>query len=127
MFDGRVELVDVTTESLATGSSLTDPDVWVCPEGAVETGWLSPRTSTRSPSDVLLVVEVSDETVAEDLSVKARLYSAAGYAVCWVLTPDTLHERADGRRIPLRGASPPWRRRGAAVRRCHGGGVSCDR
>lgn len=39
------EGVDVTTESLATGDSLPDPDVWVCPEAAVETEWLSPRTS----------------------------------------------------------------------------------
>lgn len=41
---------------------------------------------------MLLVVEVSDETVAEDLSIKARLYGAAGYAVYWVLTRDTLYE-----------------------------------
>lgn len=143
MFDGRVELVDgevwsspvgrwhgrttarcvaaltaegveVTTESLATGGSLPDPDVWVCPEAAVETGWLSPRISTWSPSDVLLVVEVSDETVAEDLSIKARLYGAAGYAVYWVLTPDTLYEHTqpavDGYR--------------SVVRHLRGGGVT---
>ena len=98
--------VDVTTESLATGGSLPDPDVWVCPEAATETGWLCPRISTWSPSDVLLVVEVSDETVAEDLGVKARLYGAAGCAVYWVLTRDTLYEHtcptSDGYRSVVR-------------------------
>lgn len=129
VFDGRVELVDgevwpvvigrwhgvataccarllhtvdvvVTTESLATGGSLPDPDVWIRPVHATETSWLSPRVSRWQPADVLLVVEVSDETVTADLSVKARLYGAAGYAVYWVVTRDGVHEHtgpaADG-------------------------------
>ena len=87
--DGAVE---VTQESLVTADSLPDPDVWVRPAGAVESRWLSPRISVWGPADVLLVVEVSDETVAEDLSVKARLYGAAGYALYWVITHDTLYE-----------------------------------
>lgn len=100
------EGVVVTTESLVTGDSLPDPDVWVCPAGAQELGWLSPRISRWAPSDALLVVEVSDEEVAEDLSIKARLYGAAGYAVYWVVTRDTVHEHTgpvdDGYRTVVR-------------------------
>lgn len=127
VFDGRGELVDgevwpvvigrwhgrttlrcaaalqwagvvVTQESLATGDSLPDPDVWVCAAGATEVDWLSPRVSRWDPSDVLLVVEVSDETVTADLSIKARLYGAAGYAVYWVVTREgvRVHTSPDG-------------------------------
>lgn len=44
------------------------------------------------PADVLLVVEVDDETVRADLTTKARLYGAAGFAVYWVVTREGVHE-----------------------------------
>lgn len=98
--------VIVTTESLATGDSLPDPDVWACPSDAREGDRLSARISLWNAADVLLVVEVSDETVAEDLGIKARLYGAAGYAVYWVVTRDTVFEHtgpgADGYRTVVR-------------------------
>lgn len=56
---------------------------------------VSPRLARWAPSDVLLVVEVSDETVHEDLTVKARLYAAAGYGRYWVVTRDAVHEHVD--------------------------------
>lgn len=84
----RADGVRVTTESLATAGSLPDPDVWVRPADAQERGWLSPRISRWDPSDVLLVVEISDETVAEDLGIKARLYADRTVAVADLLGED---------------------------------------
>lgn len=84
------EGVTATTQTLVTGDSLPDPDVWVRPREATEAGQLSRRMVTWSPEDVLLVVEVSDETVLFDLNVKARLYASGGYAVYWVLTREAL-------------------------------------
>ena len=73
---------------------------------AEERGWLSPRISRWDPADVLLVVEVSDETVVEDLDIKARLYGAAGYAAYWVLTREAVFEHTgpgpDGYRTVVR-------------------------
>ena len=37
------------------------------------------------PEDILLLVEVSDSTLAFDLGVKARLYARAGIADYWVI------------------------------------------
>lgn len=135
VFDGRVELVNgevwpvviggwhgvttascarqvhvsgvvVTHESLVAGDSLPDPDVWVRPAAATETDWLSQKVSRWDPADVLLVVEVSDATVQADLTTKATLYGAAGFAVYWVLTREGLHVHtgpdADGYRTVTR-------------------------
>jgi hypothetical protein len=41
---------------------------------------------------VLLVVEVSDETILADLEIKAKLYGGAGYPVYWVVTRDAIYE-----------------------------------
>ena len=46
------------------------------------------------PVDVLLVVEVSDETAIQDLNVKTRVYGATGYR--------TRVEYRIGERIPVR-------------------------
>ena len=120
VFDGRVELVDgevwrvthgdwhgrrlwvvgaalqdqgrVTSATLASGGSLPDPDLWVQRPGARPVGTVSPRLARWDPEDVLLVVEVSDESVQADLTIKAHLYGAAGYARYWVVTRDGLHE-----------------------------------
>src|ERR1043165_7564168 len=106
-FDNRVELVDVevwpvvigswhgdtvgqlmaslpragvrlTTSTLPTGASLPDPDCWVRRADAEAVGTLGSRLHVWDPADVLLVVEVSDETVIQDLEIKARLYGRAG-------------------------------------------------
>jgi hypothetical protein len=47
------------------------------------------------PADVLLVAEVSDETVLADLTVKARLYGSAGYAAYWVVTSEMIYEHTE--------------------------------
>jgi hypothetical protein len=86
------EGVEVTTETLPTGDSLPDPDCWVLRSGAEPMASIGSRLSVWAPSDVLLVVEVSDETVTADLGVKARLYGRAGYPVYWVLTHDAVYE-----------------------------------
>lgn len=82
----------VTTASLPTASSIPDPDCWVRPSGASPAAAVSRRLSAWHPEDVLLVVEVSDETVEADLTVKAELYGAAGYATYWVVTREGVHE-----------------------------------
>jgi Uma2 family endonuclease len=65
---------------------------------------------------VLLVVEVSDETMLYDLEIKARLYGKAGYSVYWVVTQQAIYEHTTptpsgyrtrveyrpGERIPVR-------------------------
>lgn len=151
VFDGRVELVEgevwplvvgdwhgpttmrcahllsadgfvVTQQTLPTGDSLPDPDLWVRAAEAVPVGALSPRVSRWAPSDVLLVVEVSDETVDADLGTKARLYGAAGYPAYWVVTRDAVHEHtapdARGYRTVTRygpGDRVPVRHRGTTL------------
>jgi hypothetical protein len=120
-FDNRVELVDgevwpvvigswhgdtvgqlmavlprsdarLTTSTLPTGSSLPDPDCWVRRADAEAVGSVGSRLQVWDPADVLLVIEVSDETVIQDLDIKARLYGRAGYPVYWVVTRDAVYE-----------------------------------
>lgn len=69
----------MTTATLPTGESLPDPDCWVRREDAKPVGLVGSRLSVWAPSDVLLVVEVSDETMLYDLEIKAKLYGQAGY------------------------------------------------
>lgn len=85
----------VTTSSLPTSGSVPDPDCWVRAAGAAPAAAVSPRLVAWRPEDVLLVVEVADETVEADLGVKARLYAAAGYQVYWVATRDGIVEHTD--------------------------------
>ena len=42
-------------------------------------------TGNPSPTEILLVVEISDTTIWFDLNTKARLYARAGIAEYWVL------------------------------------------
>jgi hypothetical protein len=97
--DGAV----ITTSTLPSGGSLPDPDCWVRRAGAEPAGQLSGRLSRWDPADVLLVVEVSDETVLADLTVKTRLYGAAGYPAYWVVTEQVVYEHtgptAEGYRL----------------------------
>jgi putative restriction endonuclease len=85
----------VTTETLPTSESLPDPDCWVRRAGATPVGKLGARLSVWSAKDVLLVVEVSDETMLADLEIKAKLYGRAGYPVYWVVTPEVIYEHTE--------------------------------
>ncbi|MBO0869559.1 MAG: Uma2 family endonuclease [Micromonosporaceae bacterium] len=87
--------VVVTTETLPSGDSLPDPDCWVRRRGAVPTGQAGDRIDTWAPVDVLLVVEVSKETVIRDLHVKSRLYGNAGWPVYWVVTQKLIYEHTE--------------------------------
>jgi Uma2 family endonuclease len=108
--------VRVTAATLPTGESLPDPDCWVHRAEAEPIGKVGSKLSILAPADVLLVVEVADETVIQDLNTKARLYGQAGYPVYWVVTREALYEHTEpmasgyrtrveyrrGDRIPLR-------------------------
>jgi Uma2 family endonuclease len=84
--------VRVTTSTLPTGGSLPDPDCWVRRSDAEPIGTVGSRLSVWDASDVLLVVEVADETAIQDLNVKAKLYGQAGYPVYWVITREAIYE-----------------------------------
>lgn len=90
--DGGAE---VTTESLVLATSVVDPDVWVRRTAAEPVRQASARLPVWDPADVLLVVEVGDEALQADLTVKARLYAAAGFAVYWVVSRDGVHVHTD--------------------------------
>jgi Uma2 family endonuclease len=60
-------------------SQATDP----MPDVAVVPG--SPRNYPQQPTTALLVVEVSDTSLAIDTGIKAELYAAAGIADYWVV------------------------------------------
>lgn len=62
---------------LPFSDSAPEPDVWVVP-GRLE-------DYSDHPTTALLVVEVSDSTLAYDLTTKAELYATAGVADYWVL------------------------------------------
>ncbi|MGH9111942.1 MAG: Uma2 family endonuclease [Acidimicrobiales bacterium] len=85
----------ITTATLPAGDSLPDPDCWVRRAGAEPLDTIGSRLVAWRPEDVLLVVEVADETVVQDLTVKARLYGGAGYDVYWVVTRDVIYEHIE--------------------------------
>lgn len=86
---------EITTVSLPTGGSLPDPDCTVLRMDAEPVEQLSPRMQRWAAEDVLLVVEVSDETVAYDLGRKAEMYAEAGFRVYWVVTQDGVHVHSE--------------------------------
>lgn len=73
--------VRARTSTLPSGTSLPDPHCWIRRPGSEPAGTLGTKLSLWSPHDVLLVVEVSDETLLADLTTKARIYGAAGWPV----------------------------------------------
>lgn len=85
----------ITAATLASSESLPDPDCWVRRKGASPVGKIGSKLSRWDGTDVLLVVEVSDETVMADLTVKAKVYGSAGYAAYWVVTRDAVFEHLD--------------------------------
>ena len=80
------------TSTLPSGASLPDPDCWVRRTAARAVGRVGSRLSAWDPADVLLVVEVSDETLTADLTTKARIYGAAGWPTYWVVSPEAVYE-----------------------------------
>jgi Uma2 family endonuclease len=83
-------LADALTEILPEGLAvrvrtrldvLEDTEVY--PDILVETKGIRPQD--RSPSNVLLLVEVSDSSLAADRKVKAAEYAAAGFREYWVV------------------------------------------
>jgi hypothetical protein len=84
----------VTQSTLSSGESLPDPDCWVRRSEAEPAGQIGNRLSEWDSSDVLLVVEVSDEPVT-DLNTKSALYGSCGYPTYWVVTRDVIYEHTD--------------------------------
>ena len=77
---GRRLYVNVQNPLRLDDETLTQPDVTL----------LRPRDDFYSrqhpgPEDILLLIEVSDTTLAYDRRVKADLYSAAGVLECWII------------------------------------------
>lgn len=80
--------VEVSCSSLAIEDSLPDPDCWVRRRGAEPVGAVSRRLSRWASADVLLVVEVGDETLAVDLGPKADLYAGPASPATGSSTPE---------------------------------------
>lgn len=91
--------VRVLAGSLPSGQSVPEPDCWILRAGARPTEQLSPRMSRWAPQDVLLVVEVSDETRIHDLGRKVAIYGDAGFAAYWSVARDGIYAHTD----PVRG------------------------
>ena len=115
---------EITTASLPTGGSLPDPDCTVLRLDAEPIEQLSPRMQRWAAEDVLLVVEVSDETVGYDLGRKAEMYAEAGYRVYWVVTQDGVHVHSDP--IPTGYVSRVLYRPGEQVPVPYGDGTTLD-
>ena len=87
--------IDVAPEDNPTNEPEPDLAVLVQPCSAYE-------TSNPQPSDVRLVVEISDTTLAFDKKIKARLYARAGIVDYWVV--DVTGRRIVVHRDPQGGA-----------------------
>lgn len=96
-------IAEIDSATLPAASSLPDPDCWVRRRGAVPKGAVSDRVPVWASDDVLLVIEVADESLMADLTIKAKLYGSSGYPVYWVISPDVIYEHsgptADGYRV----------------------------
>jgi Uma2 family endonuclease len=88
--------IDVAPEDNPTNEPI--PDVIVVTREYSESRYW---TSTPQPSDLDLVVEIADTSLAFDLSVKAALYARAGIVEYWVL--DVLGRRLIVHRDPQAG------------------------
>lgn len=81
----------ITAGSLPAEESLPLPDCTVLRREAVPAEQLSARMPRWAAADVLLVVEVSDETVEYDLGRKSVLYARAGFEHYWTVTRDGIY------------------------------------
>jgi Uma2 family endonuclease len=53
-----------------------------------DVAWMAPKDYSRTrpePEDILLLIEVSDTTLAKDRGVKSRLYARAGIRDYWIV------------------------------------------
>ncbi len=64
------------------GDLYLEPEMLVCRAGL--------RPSTVPPSDVLLLIEVADSSLAYDRGLKAKIYARLGVAEYWVVNARTL-------------------------------------
>jgi len=87
--------IDVSPEDNPT--SEPQPDLIVLVKASQEY-----RTGNPQPADLLLVVEVSESSLAFDLNLKARLYARAGIVEYWVF--DLPARRLVVHRSPLNGS-----------------------
>ncbi len=87
--------IDVSPEDNPTNEPQPDLAVLTQPCSAYE-------NANPGPSDIRLLVEISDTTLAFDLGVKARLYARAGIAEYWVV--DVMGRRVVVHRDPRAGA-----------------------
>ncbi len=92
------------------------PDTEPEPDIAVVRG--SPRQALRSsswnhPHTALLVVEVSDSTLAHDRTRKAAIYAAAGIAGYWIV--NLVDSVVEVHRQPLRDETSSWGGRYAEI------------
>jgi hypothetical protein len=87
--------VKISSSTLPSGNSLPDPDLWVRRQDAESAGQVGTRLSRWRPEGVLLVVEISDDTMVADLNVKSRIYGSAGYLAYWVVTTDVIYEHTE--------------------------------
>jgi Uma2 family endonuclease len=71
-------LIDVSPDDNPT--SEPEPDLAVLAQPCLVYDEANP-----GPSDVRLIVEISDMTLAFDLGIKARIYARAGIEECWVV------------------------------------------
>lgn len=71
-------------------ASVPDPDLFVLSSTAQPARALGQRLVAWDPADVLLVVEVSDTSLSNDLTIKAAIYAAAGCPTYWVISPDAV-------------------------------------
>jgi Uma2 family endonuclease len=67
-------------------SAITTPDSEPDPDIVIVRGAFRDYLSRHpNPSDIVLVVEVSDSTLAQDREIKGRLYARAGIPVYWIV------------------------------------------
>jgi Uma2 family endonuclease len=91
--DSVDELTQWSSEALPLGAarlrvknSIGMPALKSQPEP--DLAWVAPRRYAQTrplPEDVLLMIEVSDRTLAKDLGVKSRLYARAGIREYWIV------------------------------------------
>ena len=86
---------ELTTQTLPSGDSFPDPDLWVQRVDSRPIRVVGRRVPVWSPEDVLLVVEISDETMVADLTTKAALYGSAGFPHYWVVTREALFAHSE--------------------------------
>ncbi len=89
-------LVSVQSPIRLDDRSEPEPDVAVLKPRADDY-----RTALPGPPDVLLVIEVSDSTLAYDRAVKAPLYAAHGFSELWIV--DLVGQKIEVHRRPEEG------------------------